>query len=256
MWKRIVGACIVLCAVAACRAVRSPDPIVVVTPGVLTFGLTADFPPFASRAPDGTLIGADVEAARRVARALGRDPRFVSTSWSTLGADFTAREFDVLIGGVTVTPERAAIGEYSAVLMEDGKRPLVRCADRERLATPESLDRSDVRVMINRGPSMPGVAARYFPRATLIVNRDDSTLVPFLLEGRVDAWVTDGVAADQLARQHAGVLCAARGAPWPGTEVRKAWLIQPNAGLVAAVNRALRDELASGRWRRDLEAQR
>lgn len=220
----------------------------------LRFGLTADYPPFALRGADGTLAGADVAAARRVARVLGREPRFVPTSWATLAADFAAGRFDVAIGGLTMTAERAALGQFSVVLMEDGKRPLVRCADRGRLATPAQLDRPEVRVMINRGPGMPGVAARFFPRATLVTNPDDATLLPWLLEGRVDAWVTDGVAVDQFARRHAGVLCAAGSAPWPTTEVRKAWLLRRDPALVEAVDRALRAELATGRWRRDLEA--
>lgn len=253
---RVLALCLASVAVLAVGGCASTATLRTVAPGVLTFGLTADFPPFASRASDGALVGADVEAARRVARALGREPRFVQTSWSTLAADFAARRFDVLVGGVTITPERAALGEYSVVMLVDGKRPLVRCVDRERLSTAVALDRPDVRVMINRGPSMPGVAARFFPRATVVKNTDDDTLVPFLLEGRVDAWVTDGVAADRFARRHAGVLCAVDGPPWPGTEVRKAWLIQRDGALVAAVNRALRDEIASGRWRRDLDAQR
>jgi cyclohexadienyl dehydratase len=222
--------------------------------GVLRFGLTADYPPFAARTADGRLIGADVEAARRVARALGREAHFVPTTWASLAADFAAGRFDVLVGGITVTPERAALGRYSITLLEDGKRPLVRCDDRERLATPAQLDRPQVRVMINRGPGMPAVAQRLFPRARLVVNREDATLVPFLLEGRVDAWVTDGVVVDHMARRHAGVLCAARSGPWPATEVRKAWLVRADPGLADAIDVALRDELASGRWRRDLEA--
>lgn len=221
---------------------------------VLRFGLTADYPPFASRGADGRLAGADVEAARRVAHALGREAQFVPTTWTSLAADFAAGRFDVLLGGITVTPERAALGRYSIVLLEDGKRPLVRCADRERLAAPAQLDRPQVRVMINRGPGMPAVAQRLFPRARLVVNRDDATLVPFLLEGRVDAWVTDGVVVDHMARRHAGVLCAARSGPWPGTAVQKAWLVRADPALADALDGALRDELASGRWRRDLEA--
>jgi cyclohexadienyl dehydratase len=222
----------------------------------LCIGLATDllYPPFAARDGSGRLTGADVEAARRVARALGREARFVPSSWVSLADDFAAGRFDVLVGGITVTPERAALGRYSIVLMEDGKRPLVRCADRERLASPAQLDRPGLRVMINRGPGMPAVAQRLFPRAELVINRDDATLVPFLLEGRVDAWITDGVVVDHMARRHAGVLCAARSGPWPSTEVRKAWLVRADPVLAEAIDRALRDELASGRWQRDLEA--
>jgi ABC-type amino acid transport substrate-binding protein len=108
---------------------------------VLRFGLTADYPPFALHDAAGRLTGADVEAARRLAATLGRDAEFVETTWTTLSADFRAGRFDILIGGITVTPERAALGTYSRILMRDGKRPLVRCGDERRFTTPASFDR-------------------------------------------------------------------------------------------------------------------
>ncbi len=219
---------------------------------VLRFGLTADYPPFALRDESGRLTGADVEAARRVATALGRRAEFVDTTWTTLAADFGAGRFDILIGGITVTPERAALGTYSRILMTDGKRPLVRCGDERRYTTPASFDRPDVRVMINRGPSMPELAQRLFPRATLITNRDDALLIPYLLERRVEVWVTDGVVVDHMARRHAGVLCAPAVAPY--TQLEKAWLIRRDEALVAAVNAQLDEELRSGRWQADLNS--
>jgi cyclohexadienyl dehydratase len=187
-----------------------------------------------------------------VAAALGSRAEFVTTTWQSLASDLAAGRFDVVIGGITVTPERAAIGTYSVRLMEDGKRPLIRCTDRSRFAGPDTLDRPDVRVMINRGPSMPDVVRQFFPRATLTFNRDDDTLIPFLLDGRVDAWVTDGVVVDHMARRYAGVLCASTSTPF--THLEKAWLVRRDARLVADIDRQLAKELRSGRWRRDLEA--
>lgn len=220
--------------------------------GALRFGLTADYPPFALHDAAGRLTGADVEAARRLAATLGRDAEFVETTWTTLSADFRAGRFDILIGGITVTPERAALGTYSRILMRDGKRPLVRCGDERRFTTPASFDRPDVRVMINRGPSMPELAQQLFPRATLITNRDDDLLIPYLLERRVDVWVTDGVVVDHMARRHAGKLCAPAVDPY--TQLEKAWLIQRDEALVADVNAQLDSELSSGRWQADLIA--
>lgn len=223
---------------------RAADP--------LRFGLTADYPPFALRDAAGRLTGADVEAARRVAAALGRRAEFIDTTWTTLAADFAAGRFDILIGGITVTPERAALGTYSRILMTDGKRPLVRCGDERRFTVPSTFDRPDVRVMISRGPSMPDIARRLFPRATLVTNRDDALLVPFLLERRVDVWVADGVVVDHMARRHAGQLCAPAVEPY--TRLEKAWLIRGDEGLVNAVNAQLEMELTSDRWQADLNA--
>lgn len=221
---------------------------------VLRVGTTADYPPFAFRDARGELGGADIAAARRIAARLGLQAQFVATTWTTLLDDLRAGRFDVLVGGITVTPERAAVGRYSAVMMIDGKRPLVRCAERDRYATPASLDVASVRVMINRGPSMPALAQRLFPAATRVVNHDDALLVPFLLDGRADVWVTDGVVVDHMARRHAGRLCAAPGEPYAGTTVQKAWLLRRDLAVAVDLEAALADELASGRWRRDLEA--
>ncbi len=234
----------------ACAGTPSPPSMTEAPP--LIFGLTADYPPFAWRDAEGRLIGADVLAARRVADELGIRAEFVSTSWATALADFSAGRFDVLIGGISVTPERAAVGSFSLMLMRDGKRALVRCADAIRLRSVEAIDRPEVRLMVNRGPTMDTWAGRTFPRASLTVNRDDATLIPFLLENRVDVWMTDGVVVDHMARRHAGLLCAP--VMEPLLPIEKAWLIRRDPGLVGAINHALRGQLRSGAWRRDLES--
>lgn len=260
---RLLRAAAVLIALAACSGLSraksatntvADGPSTVLRP--LRFGLTADYPPFALRDARGELTGADVEAARRIARVLGARAEFVITSWSTLAQDFERGRFDVALGGLTVTSERAALGIYSRTLLHDGKRALVRCADRARYPTAESLNRSAVRVAINRGPSMPAVVKEFFPHATLVVNADHDALLASLRDGQVDAWVTDGVVVDHMARRYVGVLCAAS-PPTPFTHVEKAWLIRrDDPALVAAIDRELSLELSSGRWQRDLEAVR
>ena len=151
--KRIIARVLAAARARACGAVRGPVLAAVLSmaaaggaipstsaadPAVLRFGLTADYPPFAWRDASGALRGADVHAASRVAAALGARAEFVPTTWTTLEADFAAGRFDVLIGGITVTAARAALGRYSVTLLEDGKRPLVRCEDRERFGSLEA----------------------------------------------------------------------------------------------------------------------
>ncbi len=227
-------------------------PLPAASGGELRFGVTADYPPFALPAANGRLTGADVESARRVATTLDVRAQFVPTTWSTLAEDFTAGRFDVLIGGITVTPERAALGTYSIILMNDGKRPLARCAERDRYATVDGIDRPDVRVMVMRAPGVPELARQLFPRAIVTTNQDNPSPIPQLLSGKVDLWLTDGVVAEHMARRHAGQLCVAVAGPF--MPIAKAWLIRRDPTLVAAINRALGVELRSGSWRRDLEA--
>lgn len=216
----------------------------------IRFGLTGDYPPYAQRLSNGSFEGADVATARAVAKRLGKRAIFVPTSWQTLSSDFIAGRFDVAIGGLTITPERAAIGTYSFALLDDGKRPLARCAGRRAYASLRAIDRPGVRVQINTGPAIGVLAKQWFSKASVTVNPDDADLPQALLEWRTDVWITDGIVVDHMARRYAGRLCATTRKPF--THQEKAWLIRRDAKLVAAVNGALRQEKAG--WERALNA--
>lgn len=217
---------------------------------VIRFGLTGDYPPYAQRLADGTFTGADVVTARAVAKRLGKRAIFVPTSWQALSADLIAGRFDVAIGGLTITPDRAAIGTYSFSLMDDGKRPLARCAERRAYASLRAIERTGVRVQINRGPAIAALSKQWFNRASVRVNPDDADLPQALLDGRTDVWITDGVVVDHMARRYHGRLCATTRKPF--THQEKAWLIRSEQRLVASINAALRHEKAG--WERALRS--
>jgi cyclohexadienyl dehydratase len=237
-------------AIALILLTAAQDATARAEPRVLRFGMTGDYPPYAERRPDGAYIGADIVMARYVARLLGARVEWVPTDWQTLSADFAAGRFDVAIGGLTVTPERKRIGTFSVRLLDDGKRPLARCADTRRYRNIPSIDRPGVRVQINRGPAIATLAKGWFQTAQVKLNGDDADLVPALLEGRADLWVTDGVVVDHMARRYPGKLCATTRRPF--THQDKAWLIRSDPALVQQVNGALKRAIASGRWRRAL----
>lgn len=223
-------------------------------PRIIRFGLTGDYPPYAQRQPDGSFQGADVTIARKIAHRLKAEAIFVPTSWATLSTDLTENRFDIAIGGLTVTPERAAIGTYSVTLLNDGKRPLARCEDAGRYRTLAQIDRTGVRVQINRGPAIGALSKQWFHAATVTVNADDADLVPALLDRRSDVWITDGVVVDHMARRYQGRLCATTLQPF--THQEKAWLIRKDEHLVAAVNKELKRTLSDGSWIRALKAER
>lgn len=219
---------------------------------VIRFGLTGDYPPFAQRQLDGGFTGADIVMARRVAAALHARAEFVQTSWATLVTDFSGGRFDVAIGGLTVTPERAAVGTYSVRLLEDGKRPLSRCSDLRRYRSDAGINRPGVRVQVAAYPGLVELARERFPAATVSANPVEADLIPALLERRTDVWVLDGVAADLMVRRYRGRLCATTLKPF--THVDKAWLIRRDPQLVADIDRVLKRLIADGSWRRAIEA--
>ncbi len=214
---------------------------------VIRFGTTGDYPPYATWQGDGTLGGADAVVARRIAKAMHARPVFVRTSWTTLAEDFAARRFDVAIGGLTVQPDRAAIGTFSIPLMDDGKRPLALCQHKSRYRTLAQIDNIGTRIQINRGPAIARLAQQWFTKASVTINPDDATLAEWLLQEKADVWITDGVVVDHMARLYPRRLCATTQRPF--THQTKAWLIQNDPPLIAAINKGLAASLRNGEWK-------
>src|SRR5262245_39181055 len=80
--------------------------------GTLEVALTGDTAPYDTRDALGRYSGTDVNMAEALAAALGVSLTIVPTTWKTLSGDFKANRFDIAMGGISVTPERAALGVF------------------------------------------------------------------------------------------------------------------------------------------------
>lgn len=218
--------------------------------GVLRIGTTGDYKPFAFRQADGSYTGADIVMARQLARELGVRAEFVPTTWARLNQDFSAGNFDVAVGGVTVLPAREAIASFSTTTLVDGKRPIVRCADKDRYISVDAIDQPGVRVVVNPGASNEAFAHSHFTHAQLTVHADNLSVFDEILAGREDVMVTDGIEVDHQATLHPQ-LCAAH-VPAPFTRLEKAFMLPQDPAFVQAVDRWWAGQVASGAWNRAL----
>ncbi len=234
----------------AARADATLDSIV--ASGVLRVGTTGDYKPFSFRAADGSYSGADVDMAQRLAARLGVKLQFVPTVWANLNSDFAAKKFDIAMGGVTNLPPRLKIGPFAHTVYVDGKRPIAACADRDRFTSIASIDRPEVRVVVNPGASNEEFARANFPHAQLTVHNDNTTVFDEIVAHRADVMVTDGIEVDHQSFIHKGVLCPTA-VPQPFTHLEKAYWVQPDPELLQRVDDFVDGEIKSGGWQKSLE---
>lgn len=218
--------------------------------GVLRVGTPGDYAPFSLRGADGGYSGADVAEAQRLAQQLGLKLEWVATSWVKLADDTRARKFDIAVGGISITPARKEFAAFSTVLVSDGKRPVVRCADKDRFTSLASIDQPGVRVVTNPGGSNEAFAHANLSHAALTVFPDNKTVANEIVAGRQDVMVTDGVEVDHDALVHPE-LCAAA-VPAPFTHFENAFLLQPDPALEQAVDGVLEADVKSGAWTKTL----
>jgi len=214
----------------------------IVKSGFLRIGVPGDYAPFAIICGD-SLYGADIRLGRSLALAMGVKPVFVKTSWPTLATDMRNDGFDIALGGISITPERAALASFSIPYHTGGKTFLCRRADSARFANAAAVNRPGVRLIVNKGGTNESVARALFPVATLQVYPNNTGVFDELIAGRADVMLTDDTEADlkveqypQLCRSYAGTV----------TKSDKALWIQTDTALVSFVNNWLRKALASG----------
>jgi cyclohexadienyl dehydratase len=221
--------------------------------GILRVGLTGDYAPYSLRGPDGKITGADVTMAQALANKLGVTLEIVPTTWKSMTGDFKADRFDIVMGGVSVTADRAAIGDFSVTVMNDGKRPIVRCADKDRYISIAAINQPDVRVVVNPGGTNEAFAKAHFPHAKLEELPDNRTIFDEVAEGHADVMVTDGAEVEYQALRHPGVLCSAA-VPQAFDHFAKACWMTRDPALKAAVDAVLKKSLDAGDYQRALAA--
>lgn len=251
--RRLPIVLLLLLLVTGCAAPAAPgSPTLerVASSQVLRVCSTGDYRPLTALAADGTWSGIDVDMARDLAAELGARAEPVRTTWATLLDDVVAGRCDIAVGGISVTPDRAARAVFTEPYLRDGKTPVVRCPDVARYGTVADIDRPGVRVVVNPGGTNERFARETFTRATIVDHPDNSTIFDEIVAGRADLMVTDAIETRWQAAQHPGVLCAVH-PDAPFTDSEKAYLMPPGDPVFAArVDDWLRTARTDGTWDR------
>jgi chorismate mutase-like protein len=206
--------------------------------GVLRIGTPGDYAPYAVRDRySGSLVGSDIVVGRRLALELGLRAEFVPTTWKGLLDDAAAGKFDVALGGISITAERARVQRFSRAYASDHKVPVTRCGEQQRFDTRAEINRPEVRLIVNQGGTNESFSRRQFPAAALTVHPDNLTVFDEIAAGRADVMVTDSVEAQLRESLGSGLCHATTKQDW--AQARKAIMLAPDPEFQDAINHAL-----------------
>ena len=156
----------------------------------LRVGTPGDYRPFSIKTADG-YEGLDVDIIKRMAEELGVKIEFIDTSWPNLMKDLADNKFDVAIGGITRTRNRVLVTELLPAYAPFGKVALIRVEDKDKLATPESLNQANVRVIKNPGGTNEIYVNTYLTQAQVTTHSVNYEIPALIAEGKGDVMITE-----------------------------------------------------------------
>jgi cyclohexadienyl dehydratase len=181
----------------------------IVKRGTLRVGMTGDYLPFTFLdKTTGQFRGFDVDMAEALGKALGVKVEYVQTAWPRLMKDFEADNFDIAMGGISITLDRQKKGMFSTPIMREGKTPIARCADKAKYETIADIDRPGIRVIVNPGGTNERFAKANVKSAEIKTWNDNVTIFDEIAKGDADLIMTDASETLYQQKLHPGVLCA------------------------------------------------
>ena len=94
--------------------------------GTLVMGTNADFPPFELRNEQNEVDGFDVDIAKAVAEAMGKELVIEDMAFDGLIPALQTDKIDIAIAGMTITPERLEEVDFSTPYYNAGQTVVVR----------------------------------------------------------------------------------------------------------------------------------
>ena len=218
--------------------------------GKLLVGTTGDYRPLSFRETDGTYWGFGIEMAQEIGHSLGVEVIFAETSWPTLTADVTSdpQNFDLAIGGITITDARKATMLMSEGYLANGKTILCRTADANRFKTLADLDKPEVRVMVNPGGLNEKFAKENLTHATLIVHQKNEEIPTLVAEGQAEVMITEITEAPYYVKTDSRLAAPLLNAPFTHGEIG-VLMRKGQEDLLETVNNVIRRMKADGSLR-------
>jgi len=170
----------------------------------LKVGLQAGYVPFAMRKPDGSYVGYEIEMTKAFAKRLGATATFVDTKWEGIVPALHAKKFDVLVSGMSITPERGQAVLFSEPYYFAGLMLLVAKKHEGKIKSLSEFDKPGLILAVQMGTTGDFFASRTIQQAKVTKLDLESDAANAVLLGKVDGFIFDAPYMELFARRHKG----------------------------------------------------
>jgi polar amino acid transport system substrate-binding protein len=159
--------------------------------GELRVGTSASQPPFTMKTKDGQLMGYEIDLAKILTDGLNLKLKFVEIPFSELLPALAKGEIDVIMSGMTITPERNLTCSFVGPYIVSGKSILAKAKRISELDEMGEINRPAIKVAALNGSTSQRFVENLIPKVDLILTQDYENAVKLVLEDKADAMIAD-----------------------------------------------------------------
>src|SRR3954453_23887091 len=161
----------------------------ILSAGELRVGVNPNYPPTALYNEKNELVGFEVDVAKRLAEMLGVKPQFVIVDPASRIPFVTSNKIDVVMGGMTRTPDRAKLIDFTVPIYTEGSAVLT--TEAQKYGTVDSLNDDQVTFAEVRGTTPVAFIQQSLPKAKLLFLENWTDAVRAIATGRATALIAD-----------------------------------------------------------------
>lgn len=173
----------------------------------LVVGTSADYAPFEfHKMVEGkdTILGADIELAKKIAADLGMELELKDISFDVLLNELQQGTIDVVIAGMSADEDRLKQADASDVYYDASYQRLVILKDNaDKYTGTDSFD--GVKVAVQSGTIQHDMAIENLTGCEVVVLQSVNDVFNNLINGKVEAVLVDGVVGDQYIDTNEGL---------------------------------------------------
>jgi polar amino acid transport system substrate-binding protein len=172
--------------------------------GTLRVGLDPGFIPFEMKTSKGDLIGFDIDMITAFAKELGTTPKFIDTKWDGIIPALVTNKFDLIVSGMTVTPERSKAVLFSDVYYNAGLMAMISSQHTGKFKTLSELDNPSVTLVVKTGTTGDFYVKENFKKAKIQKLDSESDCANSVALGKATAFIYDKPYVQVFERQSKG----------------------------------------------------
>ena len=148
------------------------------------------FVPWAMRDKQGQWVGFEIDVATRLAKDMGVQLDLQPTAFDGIIPALIASKFDVIIGGLSVTPARQAQIDFTEPYSQSGQGVAASKQLASKLKWPDDYNSANVTFTCRRGAAPCKTIEEKWPKATIRQFDDDAIAFQEVINGNAHAVVS------------------------------------------------------------------